>query len=300
MFKFPEFIDPFLKDPIRQEELEKNGFTIIPNFLDKKDISELTAFYTSNFIKDSQGFSPSIHYMNKGERQASNEIISNTISQKLDSHFFDYKLYSSNFIVKSYGKESEKDLHQDMTLLDESKYMGINLWIPLCDINENNGALYILPGSHRIVPTFRANTIDPIFYKYQNFILKYLKPIYVNAGDLIAFDHSTLHYSPPNLTQQLRIASTSLLSHKNSKITTCYLDKSKKENSIEIFEHTDNFFEEYTQFEDGKYERPRIGKSIGFTNYTPINITPRLLIKKYGKSKNLSLLEKLKYLLISK
>ena len=33
MFKFPEFIDPFLKDPIRQEELEKNGFTIIPNFL---------------------------------------------------------------------------------------------------------------------------------------------------------------------------------------------------------------------------------------------------------------------------
>ena len=41
-----------------------------------------------------------------------------------------------SFIVKHNDKNSELGVHQDMSLVDESKFMGINTWSPLCDTND--------------------------------------------------------------------------------------------------------------------------------------------------------------------
>jgi len=54
-------------------------------------------------------------------------------------------------------------VHQDMTLVDESKFSGINIWVPLVDLTEKNGVLQVLPGSHRIFPRYRGSTIPGIY-----------------------------------------------------------------------------------------------------------------------------------------
>lgn len=184
-------------------------------------------------------------------------------------------------------------VHQDMSLVDESIFMGVNVWSPLCDTNEKNGALFLIPKSHRIFPTYRNATITNIYDKHYAVIKRYMQPVYMKAGEAILFDNSILHYSPPNLSNEVRIATNIFVTHREAKITISYHDKEK--NKIERFEEEDDFFTSYTQFDNCENMlRPKIGKSIGFTDYNFPVLTPEILEARYGKQKQLGFFDKLK------
>ena len=118
-------------------------------------------------------------------------------------------------------------------------------------------------------------------------------PTNIKAGEAIFFDNSLLHFSPVNLSNQIRIATNVFVSHKDAKITICYLDKTQ--NKIELFEQEDDFFTKYKQFNNGEnLLRPKMGKSIGYRAYDFPVLTPSILDSmKINKNKK-SFLEKLK------
>ncbi|MCB0508334.1 MAG: phytanoyl-CoA dioxygenase family protein [Bacteroidetes bacterium] len=293
MFEFkPKDINPIFKDSLLQNELEVNGFIIVP-FYNSVDIKLLTEFYDENTQKNVSGFQPTTYFNSLEYRLKASSFIKNVAKKYIDQYFTDYKTYMGSFIVKYPDKNSELGVHQDMTLVDESQFMGANIWAPLCDTNEKNGALYLIPKSHRILPTYRNATIKNIYDQYYAQIKKYMQPVYLKAGEAIVFDNSILHFSPANLSKEIRIATNVFTTHKEATITICYHDKQK--NLIEMFEQEDDFFTTYTQFgNDSNQERPKMGKSIGFTDYNFPDLTPTLLEEKYGKLKNENWLSKIK------
>lgn len=280
------------KDVSLQNELEENGYVIIP-FYEPDDIKQLNDFYKQHTQANIHGFQPTTYFQSLEYRLNASSFIKEIAHKYIEQYFTDYQTYMGSFIVKYPDKNSELGVHQDMTLVDESQFMGVNIWSPLCDTNEQNGALFLIPKSHRIFPTYRNATIKNCYDKHYNLIKKYMQPAYIKAGQAIVFDNSILHYSPPNLSKDIRIATNVFTTHKEATITICYHDKAK--NQIELFEQQNDFFTTYTQFgNDSNQERPKIGKSIGFRQYNFPDITPNLLEERYGKLKNENWLSKIK------
>lgn len=293
MFQFPDNINPVFKDSELQKAINENGYVIVP-FLSDKEVAKLKGFYFDITKAGEKGFRPTTYNQNMEYRLAASRKIKEVAKPHLDNYLKNYKTYMGSYIVKHNDKNSELGVHQDMTLVDESRFMGMNTWVPLCDTNEQNGALYLIPKSHRIFPTYRNATIPNIYDKHYELIKKFMTPVYMKAGEAIFFDNSILHFSPINRSSEIRIAVNIFITHENAKITITYLDKSK--NKIELFEQEDDFFTTYEQFgNDRNMERPAIGKSIGFRDYNFPVLTPQILKEKYGNMKsNSGIFDKIK------
>ena len=41
----------------------------------------------------------------------------------------------------------ENSIETKLCIVDEEKFVALNIWVPLCDTDETNGTLYVLPGS---------------------------------------------------------------------------------------------------------------------------------------------------------
>lgn len=259
MFKFPEKNIQILKDDRLQNDLNQKGYCILP-LLTIEQIELFTNLYKEHHQINSSGFFPSTYSNNKEYRKKVSEQLILHSSKIMSQNFIDYKVFTGNFIIKHQGKNTELGLHQDMTLVDETKYMGINVWCPLCDITSKNGAIWFLEGSNRLFPTYRGPTIPNIYDLFPNEIKSCMKPIYLRAGEAIVFDHSILHFSPPNLSKEDRIAFNIFISNSEAEIIEAYYNKEKKPAKIDIYQQQSDFFTEYEQFDTGQFDRPKIGK----------------------------------------
>ena len=297
MFNFKQNKNQVLQNEILQKKLDEQGFVIVP-FYNKDDVDNLAKFYTENISAKQNGFQPTTYSQSLEYRLKASETIKQIALPHLEQYLINYKVYMGSFIVKHADKNSELGVHQDMTLVDESEFMGINIWSPLCDTTPENGTLYLIPKSHRIFPTYRNATIQNIYDKYYDVIKKYMQPVYLKAGEAILFDNSLLHFSPINKSNEIRIATNVFITHKDATITICYNDT--KENKIELFEEKDDFFTTYQQFSNGENMlRPKIGKSLGFRDYNFPVLTPQVLEKLYGKLLDENWIQKIKQKLFS-
>ncbi|MEZ4953329.1 MAG: phytanoyl-CoA dioxygenase family protein [Saprospiraceae bacterium] len=280
MFKFPKML-PVFKDSQLQAEFEENGFVTIP-FYTPEEIERLTKLYHDLHPKDEKGFFPSTFSKDKNYRTTADREIRSMGQRSIGQYLKDYKVVGGSFIVKSPGPESIMNVHQDMTLVDESKYSGINIWCPLIDLNDKNGVLYILEKSHRIFPTYRGATIPDIYDKTREEIKQYMQPLFLKAGEAVIFDQSILHYSPPNLSDKIRIVTNIFFTHQDAAFRIAYFNKNEFKGQVELFEQDDNFMIDFEQFGHNIFDRPKIGKSLGLIDYDFPEITPELLQEKYG------------------
>ena len=94
--------------------------------------------------------------------------------------------------------------HQDNQYRNFDGY-GLNFWFALQDIDETNGCLYMVPGSHKLGPlewvkTGDANNSRTLAWEPTGAI-----PIAMRAGDCIAFDRLTIHGSGENRSGEPRV-----------------------------------------------------------------------------------------------
>lgn len=98
-------------------------------------------------------------------------------------------------------------LHQD------SQYYGsktepitiVTIWIPLIDVNEKNGCLWVIPGSHKwgLLPSARGE--DQNMRSFENVEERGDPvPIPMNYGDILAFHNLTFHASKVNNSNSVR------------------------------------------------------------------------------------------------
>jgi hypothetical protein len=269
------------KDLELQSKLNDDGFVILP-FLNENEISTLYQLFLDEHPDGVNGFYTSTFSKDVNYRKGVDLEIKRQVNRSLEDYFFNYRVHCGSFIAKGADEKSVLKMHQDMTLVDEDKYTGINIWIPLIDLNQENGAIEILPRSHRLFRTYRGASLPDIYDGIEESVYKIMKPTYLKAGEAIIFDQSIIHFSPSNRSKTTRPVINTFITHRDANIRICYWDKNLKNNNIEIFEQDDDFMVNFQNFGNDIFSRPSIGRSIGFVPYNFPKITPELLHDEYG------------------
>ncbi|MFN8276301.1 MAG: phytanoyl-CoA dioxygenase family protein [Chitinophagales bacterium] len=283
-----------MRDNQLQAQFEQEGYCVV-SFYDQNQIDALTGLYNSLRELPDSGFFPTTFLKDPEVRETINQRIQAIAATSLQRHFIDIKVVNGSFIVKFPSGKSELRMHQDMSLVDESKFCGVNVWCPLVSLTPNNGALYVLPRSHRLVPTYRGASIPNCYDRYAKNILPYLKPLYLEAGQAVVFDQSILHYSPNNRSTQLRVATNIFITQKAASFRMYYFDRAHPD-SVEVFEQKEDFMTQFQQFGYDIYARPTMGTSLGFTPYNFPELTPEHLQASYGPAPTTPIWKKLQQL----
>ena len=283
MFVFPDKMRPIFADEAQQAQFERDGFVLV-DYYTAEQVAELEKLYYDLHPVDEKGFYPSTFSKDKNYRVKADEEIRRIGNDWMAQNLVDYKVMCGSFIVKYPGLESKMGTHQDMTLVDETRFTGINIWCPLIDLNDTNGVLKVIPGSHRIVPTYRGSTIAGLYDDVQTEIVEYGQPVYLKAGQAVIFDQSIIHFSPANVSDNIRITTNTYFTNKDAEFRICFWKK-EFENQVEIFEQDDTFMTNFEQFGENIFDRPKIGKSLGLFTYNFPKLTTQWLQELYGKPK---------------
>jgi ectoine hydroxylase-related dioxygenase (phytanoyl-CoA dioxygenase family) len=120
----------------------------------------------------------------------------------------DAYLFWEQFVVKGTDKKgAEFTWHQDSGYVDHEHKPYVNAWIPLDDVNEENGTIYLLPyslagTSEKIEHKPIEGTKDREGYFGQEKGI----PANIKAGSIVIFSSTTFHRSGANNTDKMRRA----------------------------------------------------------------------------------------------
>lgn len=236
-----------LIDQSQHQKLVKLGYVTLP-VLDEDIISQLKEFYLKLSSPFEKGFHPTMMWNDPQVKVSVSETICRLLENYVNQHMQGHRLLYGNFMVKQPGGESAMKLHQDWAYVDEREQDSYAIWFPLDDLTKDNGALYMVPGSHKIKNTVRGPGVFCPFFDHNELITSsYGIPLYLKKGQPVLWHHRMLHYSPANLSDQPRIAVTAILVPVGQEVIHYY----KPENTDEV--------EKYS-VQDGFYFNYEIGK----------------------------------------
>lgn len=247
------------KENALADRIHITGFSVFKALSDDQllELNELFQAEHSFDIKEG-GMFYSMYSRDKAYRKRVHERIAEILKPTLDAHFKDFKNVVNAFVVKLPGEKSEFYVHQDTTALDEFKYSPLSLWIPLNDITEENGALAVIEKTHWFFSPYRGVSFGFPFKKINNTIKKYLKPVYMKAGEIMCFDNRIVHNSLANTSNAPRVAVICGIFPKEASFQTCYRAP-EAYSPIETYVHDDDYMMNYPHFFYNCTDRPHSG-----------------------------------------
>jgi ectoine hydroxylase-related dioxygenase (phytanoyl-CoA dioxygenase family) len=232
-----------------QAEFETNGYVVI-DLLDQTQIDELTRFYAGlkNAATPAYGFQVSLdNELPEFVRSVSERLVK-TVRGSVDTHFQHHKIFTASFVTKAKNPLGVVPPHQDWTFVDESRFWSATIWCPLVDVNMDNGALGLIKGSHRLYDHIRPSPspqYTPPFKDQLFSIFPYLNILELRAGQAVVFDNRTLHASPPNITDQTRVAFGIGVTQEEAEIRHYYMLPGQQKPLMEGYEVQPEFFYNY-------------------------------------------------------
>lgn len=228
--------------PTINDELEALGYSVTP-FLNQEECSRLLALHGQCSSRTNSGFYCTMFSENEMEREMVDTGIKQILQPHLQKLFPDYRPLFGNFMVKEPGEESDWPVHQDWTYVDETASDSFALWVPLVNIDSSTGQLCMVPGSHQIKNLVRGPGVTDPFQHLHELIREQLHvPLEMNAGDAAIWNHRTVHFSRPNLSEETRVAATVILVPKGVKTFHFWKDSSVQGVKIEQFAVNGCFF----------------------------------------------------------
>lgn len=224
-----------------QQQFNLNGYVVIP-FLSDTQIQDLRNFFFEKHPQIPDGFYSSSFNADEAHKKSVNEKIETVLSNQVNTHFNQIKKLGSCFLNKQPGKQSEMPIHQDWTVVNEPEFDSVTIWIPLQDVNETNGAIQVIDGSHRFSTALRSPTLEAPFKNLQSEMRQNLKLLNMKAGEAFIFSQALLHASPPNLSSEPRIAVTYGLIENKAQLLFYHKNE---EGKIEQYFVKENFFQQY-------------------------------------------------------
>lgn len=187
------------------DQLLSEGYVVF-DLLNEELIHQMTAIFQEYHAEQPDGFYATTHLEDKEKRKEISDRVQNLIANLIESKFENIHLLGGAFISKAPGEKGILPLHQDWNLVDETQARSYNLWIPLVDVNEENGAMRILPKSHMKQTTFRGPNVAPVLYQISHEVDRHMFSLNMKCGEAVLYDHALWHSSPENQTDQLRLA----------------------------------------------------------------------------------------------
>ena len=204
------------KDVNLQKRFNENGYINIP-FLNLNEIEELAIFFdgiSKEFIRNQD--INQLQYGSANERglflQQHNKICE-IYERAVEETFVDYEFRQCEFMVKA-GHCGELATHIHPSFVEEDKFVPIGIWVPLQDVDVQNGCVTVWPKSDKLFEFLYPRSIpfDDIGV-FTSFINKkeVMKPVPLKKGEALIFNESLLHASTANQTSEIRIASVAFL-----------------------------------------------------------------------------------------
>tara|TARA_B100001250_G_scaffold188793_1_gene162225 strand:- start:13705 stop:14529 length:825 start_codon:yes stop_codon:yes gene_type:complete len=226
-----------------QKQYDNNGFVIIEktNFL---DVNYVSNFYNNLPKVNDDGFYASLYSKDPKYKLDINNFLLNIYQNIIDTIFHDYKIITANFVTKTIGENSIMPPHQDWSFVDEKKYTSFNIWIPLSNVTHENGCLYLLKSCQKLPFTIRGTGVRIDFHEILSLNFNNMECIPIKSGQIVIYDHRTIHASPANNSNKKRIAIASAIIPKKAK--TIHYYNNEKYNRLEKYRVNPKFFLEYT------------------------------------------------------
>lgn len=194
-----------LKNEALDASLEKEGYVVLP-FLNEIEVQSLVNLYYQYHTEKKEGFYATAHSTDSDFKMHLNAEILKQFSRGIEEYFFECRPLGGSFIAKYSGQYGSLPPHQDWSIVDEAHFRSFNIWIPLVDTNEENGAIAVLPRSHRLVNSYRGVNIPDPFFNISDYTIKHHHVLNMKAGEALLYDHRLLHASSINKTETPRLA----------------------------------------------------------------------------------------------
>ena len=247
-----------------QEQFNRDGYVVIP-WLTPHETTSLKQQFENAAIKQDNQFYASAHDTDLALRRTMSDAIKDAFQQAASKTLIDMELLGGSFIVKPPAYEHVLQAHQDWNIVDESQFVSCNIWVPLVDTSKGNGAIMVMPKSHRWIDAYRHSSIPCAFSAVHDLILESMTTLELKAGEALIYNHALLHASHPNTSQFSRIACALGIKPKEADMLFYF----NNEGTIEEYESNPDFFMLENVFT--KPSQLNLKKSIpyNFTRCTP-------------------------------
>jgi ectoine hydroxylase-related dioxygenase (phytanoyl-CoA dioxygenase family) len=254
-----KLMTPIFNDSKLQEQFEKDGFVVVP-FLNEAEVNTLSSLFYKLHKQVPENFYSTTFSASPELKEEINEQTNRVFGSKTDQLFGNIKKLGSSFLCKAPGEGGKMHVHQDWTVVDESKFCSVTVWVPLVDTSEKNGAIRVLRGSHRFTDTLRAPTLPSEYAGLQNEIWDEMELLPMKAGEAFIFNHALLHASSVNKTDKERLAITYGVIPAEAGLMLYHLNENKK---LEKYLMPDDMFQRYHNIG----QRPEFGEKVEELSY---------------------------------
>lgn len=117
----------------------------------------------------------------------------------------------SVFQVKPSSPQSGVRSHQDPFVVDERTSFGVSVWTALTEVGVEDGALIVLPGSHRYACWKRVATTTDDLDGFHEVIERHARAITLRPGQSLLFDQALIHGSLVNRSGATRIGASAVV-----------------------------------------------------------------------------------------
>jgi hypothetical protein len=193
--------------PANAKQFKEEGYFVIENFFTETQVTNLLNFYESFQFESKPELNTNIKFCDRTENLKISDFIKSQFEASIDKYFANYETGSGVFIMKGIGEKSISSLHQDCNVVDESKYTSLTIWCPLVDVDENNGCIQVIPGSHKWFSVLRSFNMPYYFIEF-DLVKDKLKAVPLNKGSVVVFAHNLFHGSKPNYSNVFRPAAS--------------------------------------------------------------------------------------------
>ncbi len=228
------------KDKALEGHFREHGYCLV-QLLEPSDIKRLEEIYYANRIEEQPAIERTTNTKNIELSRNVNRLAGEVITNRLNEYLLNYRKLLSAFIAKIPGKPSKMRLHQDPTFVDETRFKALNAWSPLVDVDETNGAVWIVPHSDKFFPGFRGQPakefeFDAIAGQVMN---KLGQMVPMKAGQALIYDASLFHFSFENASGKIRIANTTIVVPEEA--TPIYYHHNTGLNTLDVYEMGEDF-----------------------------------------------------------
>jgi len=253
-----------------ERELETNGYVVVPAL----DAATIAGFYNTVYKEIRHSCRGRLNYNTGADlegpvRFRAFENIEQAFTPVLDGYFGNFDIVAGLMFVKrpSARFRGRVDLHCDPTLLpDENRQRHINIWSPLVDVDETNGALWVIPRSHRLFAPVHAMTIPTPYANIADTVMRYGRCIRMQAGEALIFDNRTVHYSLQNFSTVDRPSLVASFVPAGADLISLF-KSGEPDSRIEVYRQPRSWYQGtgWTR----AMERPWTGTFMGYLDYEP-------------------------------
>ncbi len=205
--------------------LADQGFATAP-FLAPEAVEELRAVVGSLALEEDHGFFASSNDLDGPTAREIGERVLAAVGPALAEVLPDHEPFLASFLTKGRGAGSSISFHQDLTYTDERRHRTTLVWVPLCDVDARNGAMAVVPGSHRWTDGCRPGGPLPLPTEaHQEALAERSVVVPLRAGEALLYDAGLVHGSGPNPTDSPRPAVGVALAPRGAELVHVHRDE---------------------------------------------------------------------------